>query len=161
MLKQIIKYKEGQAFALPLRSDGWAIGVIARVGRRGVLFGYFFDIHYKHLPSMKETERLTPSNAVLEARFGDLGIKRGEWIILGDMTDWNRESWPLPKFFSFGSGVAGDVLVITYNERDLVTVDRSQRASVGDTVLYLPDSMMGYGAIEIRLTEMITSNTKA
>jgi hypothetical protein len=34
--------EEGDLFAVPLRDGGYGIGVVARVGRRGVLVGYFF-----------------------------------------------------------------------------------------------------------------------
>lgn len=42
MARRKLNYKEGDWFAVPLGGAGYALGLVARVGRRGVTFGYFF-----------------------------------------------------------------------------------------------------------------------
>jgi len=69
-----LSYREGTWFAVPLKDGGYAAGVVARVGRRGVLFGYFFGPRRPAAPSLSDLEGLTPNNAVL-AIVGDIDPK--------------------------------------------------------------------------------------
>lgn len=91
-----LPYQEGSVFVLPLRSGGYARGVVARMSPDGnVSFGYFFGPPLSSTDSVS-LDDLNPSNAVLRVRFGELGLINGEWQVVGTICDWNRDSWPMP-----------------------------------------------------------------
>jgi hypothetical protein len=91
-----LPYSEGSAFVVPLRSGGYARGVVARAAPKGkVLFGYFFG---PILASQDEAtlDGLRPTDAILRVRFGDLGLVQGDWPTLGFIPGWRRSEWPMP-----------------------------------------------------------------
>jgi hypothetical protein len=74
MIKQVhIRYREGQWFAIPLRKEGYALGIIVRgcYKTKGGL-GYFFGPKYAEIPNDEATWEKKPEEAILIARFGDL-----------------------------------------------------------------------------------------
>lgn len=62
-----------------------------------MLLGYFFG---PRLSSADEADLvgLEPNRALLCLRFGDLGIIREEWLLLGRLSDWDRSAWRMPRF---------------------------------------------------------------
>lgn len=88
----------GEWLAVQIRSDSWSLGLVARVGRRGVLLGYFFGPRFAQVPRLSDAEGLVAANAVLVGMFGDLGIQEGTWRILGRQSGWDELDWPLPQF---------------------------------------------------------------
>lgn len=111
-------YREGDWFLVPLPTEGVAVGLIARKAPRGgVLFGYFFGPRRTNAPTMEELSELTIDSAVLLDRFGDLGLVRGEWPILGATPHWNRDLWPMP-FFASRDPISGTVRRVRYSEED-------------------------------------------
>lgn len=95
-----VKYEEGIWFVLPVGEDGYAAGVIARTSRtsRGILLGYFFPHVYKSAPDIGELCKLRPSDAIATIRFGDMGLIREEWTVIGKCENWRREEWVIPTF---------------------------------------------------------------
>jgi hypothetical protein len=74
---------EGDVFALPLRAGGWGRGVVTRMAPKGnVLFGYFFGPRTASADEVGEQD-LKPDLAILQMRFGDLGLLNGEWRVVG------------------------------------------------------------------------------
>jgi hypothetical protein len=97
----VARYAEGDWFAVPLRSGGYAVGVIARLSNsRGAntALGYFFAPRIDPLPKLDQVERLKPADSILVRRFGDLGLHNGTWPIVGHSSQWRREDWPVPVF---------------------------------------------------------------
>ena len=74
---------EGDWFAVPLRTDGFAVGVVARAGTGGVLLGYFFGPRRQAQAGIDDVRHLRPEQAVLVGRFGHLGLTGGTWPLLG------------------------------------------------------------------------------
>src|SRR5262249_24112871 len=92
-----LPYREGTVFLVPLRTGGYARGVVARSGPKGkVLFGYFFGPRLS-VPEVNALA-LDPSKAILRAMFGDLGLIKKEWPIVGWVDGWDRSRWPMPDF---------------------------------------------------------------
>ena len=149
-------YHEGDWFAVPLRPSGYGVGLIARASRKGVLFGYFFGPRHQELPLVPEARRLTPKQAILVCRFGDLGLLRGDWPILGPMKDFVRAEWPMPPFVRY-SHLSGDPwFLVEYSEDDLFTPVSETR--VVGAVSGLPEDVVsGYGAIEEKLLKILES----
>lgn len=157
MGKKKLPYQEGDWFAVPLREEGYAVGLVARSSPGGkVLFGYFFGPRRQKLPSIKNISGLTPEAAILIAQFGDLGLYNGEWPIIGHSEPWSRSAWPMPKFIRIDA-ISEKALLIEYSEDD-PNHEISVTPCDPNKVRMLPkDGLWGYGAIEIRLTKMLSS----
>lgn len=94
-----IKYREGDWFAVPLRSGGYALGILARGSLRvkGGL-GYFFPSRYDHPPTAADVAHLTAQQAIYIHWFGDLGIIEGRWPLIPSDRSFSRADWPVPRF---------------------------------------------------------------
>jgi len=149
-----LPYREGDLFTLPLRDSGIAIGLIARAGPRGqVLFGYFFNLRYDNLPDLVDFSRLTPGDAIVRYRFGDLGLINGRWQILGAMPRWDRIHWPMPPFVR-EDPLTGHKAQVIYAEDD-PSLELSC-IKLTDTMMTDPkDGVAGCGYIELWLTQLL------
>lgn len=138
-----LRYDEGDWFAVPLPSGGYALGVVARV-RRGILLGYFFRPRRKKIPVFnKRITSLSASDAILCSLCGDLGIIEGEWPILGKDPNWDRKRWPMPIFT--GQDPLSEVITaVRYDESTLQEVDSYRVAELGEHA----DGLAGSGFVE-------------
>lgn len=148
-----LPYSEGSVFLVPLRGKGYARGVIARAAPGGkVLFGYFFS---PRLPSADEADMvgLDPDEALLCLRFGDLGIIKKEWPILGGLSDWDRSAWPMPRFVRRDPLGKLKPRIVEYSDTDpnLVT---GEWVVEGETDLPT-NSLSGYQAVSIKLDNLL------
>lgn len=94
------KYEEGTWFLVPLYGYGFVAGVVARasISSKGILLGYFFSEVYAQPPKIGALCKLKPSEACEALVFGDRGLKRGEWPIIGKCADWFARDWGMPNF---------------------------------------------------------------
>jgi hypothetical protein len=146
-------YKEGDWFALPLESGGYALGLIARM-KGPALLGYFFGPRYPELPTLNDAARQHPTDAIARLIFGDLDLLNREWPALGHLPDWNRERWPMPDFVS-KDAVSDRFYTRTYDENDFL-VFRSERRATPEEVATLPkDGLCGSGAVVIKVSHLI------
>ena len=154
------KYGEGDWFAVPLRAGGYAVGLVARASRTGgILLGYFFGPLRPQMPTLHDVKNHRQTDAVMVARFGDLGIINCEWQVLGH-EQWNKSDWPMPRF-ARKDVISGRISLVEYDENDpgrelLVTPsDLTQQRALPDDGLY------GYGAVELRLTKLLGADESA
>jgi len=142
-------YREGSIVMVPLRTTGFAPGVIARRGESPILFGYFFHQRLPD-PSMP-TEPLAPASASRLMRFADLGLVNGSWHVVGQVAEWNRDDWPMPDFQQVGRD-ASVGLRLRFSEDDPIH-ELSREAATMDALAGLPyGGSYGSGAVEIVLT---------
>ena len=148
-----LPYSEGTCFALPLREGGFARGVVARSNSTGVVFGYFFGPKLGSFSDAVVDDSLKPEKSVLQARFGDLGLLKGEWRIIGKVEPWDRAGWRLPGFLHLDA--EGDRGFVRYYDDSLgfLKEDRVAVSAIGTSVPR--DGLLGYGAVEIRLTKLL------
>ena len=93
---------EGQFFMCPIEHGVYAVGLVARVSRRGgVGLGYFFGPTRRDVPSAAWLQSLQPRQAVLVCRFKSLSLYSGEWRLLDVIPKFDRTLWPLPAFHRF------------------------------------------------------------
>lgn len=154
-----VKYEEGQWFAIPLRDYGYALGIIVRGNyeTQGGL-GYFFGPRYKTVPDESGVENLGPHDAILIARFGDLGIIQGRWPLIKSSRSFIRGEWPVPKFHRVDALDYSKAWLVEYSQ-DFSGHDQPTRETrcLSSEVKGLPyDSLSGYGAIEIKLTHLLS-----
>ena len=146
------RYQEGTWFAVPLSNGGFAVGVVARTDGRGIVFGYFFGPQTAEPVALKETENLGPERAIWKAQFGDLGLIKGAWPIIGLDENWTRAKWPLVEFYRTDS-ISGAVTKVTYSD-SLSEVSKTPVAAQEATGR-CRDSLSGSGSIEYVLSDLL------
>lgn len=150
-----LSYSEGSVFLVPLRKGGYARGVIARSDPKGVvLFGYFFGPRLMSSDSVTFDD-LDPAKATLRVMFGALGLRNGEWRILGMAPDWNRSDWPIPDFARRDPLGRMKSRLVRYSDND--PSHREAEYPIEDDSGLATDSLSGYGAVEIKLTKLLGS----
>ena len=101
-----VRLTEGQFFLLPVERGQYAVGLIARVPRRGgVLLGYFFGPRRTSPPEDAWLGTLNPQQAAFVCRFKDSSLFRGEWKLLSSLPGFGRAQWPVPAFHRFDGSV--------------------------------------------------------
>lgn len=141
-------YCEGTWIAVPLKRGGFALGVIARATKRGALLCYFFGPRREVLPSLEDARSLRPEEAVRVIRAGDLHLLEAKWPILGELSEWNRSEWPVPRFVR-RDPLSKRAWRVELSEKDLLTVVR-ETSEPYDSSLE-ENSIYGAGAAEIML----------
>jgi len=153
--KKRLPYREGTWFAVPLRTNGFAVGVVARFAGDGRTFGYFFGPKRKSIPTVKAVGNLTFEQAIWIGRFGDLGLLNGSWPILGETGQWDRAAWPLPAFVrTDDDDDESSAAYITVFSDSLDPVS-CKRCDPKLAKKYPEDALSGCGAVEIRLTDLL------
>lgn len=154
MAKQKYHYDVGSIFCVPLREGGYAIGIVARCDHKGLVFGYFFGPRLKTIPESVEWRDLKAGEAVLIGQFGDIGLKNGDWKLVGSIEQWSPEAWPMPAFCSAHED-ENMVTITLYDDSTLDTKSVNTVPRSEETARLPVDRVMGYGAVEIRLTRLL------
>jgi len=147
------KYGEGDWFAVPLRDGGYATGIIARMNPNGVLLGYFFGPRHDDVPVLADVYHLVAENACLVGKFGHLGLKDGTWPILGCLSVWDRDLWPMPVFVRYEE-LTGRTFHMYYGD-DPNRLVRQVQVFPGAAEQGPKEGLMGYAYVEIVLTRML------
>lgn len=152
-----VRLAEGDHFAVPLRDQGYANGVIARLSPGGgVVLAYFFGPRSTTLPVGFQIRSVRPENAVLVARVGDLSLHRGDWPIIFKHDAWDRKIWPMPSFVR-RDAVTGELRLIEYDDND-PAAEIGIRPAQSEKAGALPDAaLLGAGFVEVRLTQLLTT----
>jgi len=154
-----IRYSEGQWFAVPLRKDGYALGIIVRGSyKTKVGLGYFFGPKYSEIPESKDTLEKHREDAILIGWFGDLGIITGRWPLIQSTRTFNREEWPIPKFGKKFPLPIGKGIIVEFGE-NIEGIRQTIREIPVDEekIIGLPeDGISMGGAIEIQLTNLLS-----
>jgi len=149
-----VVFDEGTWFAVPLRSGGFAAGVVARTTPRGgVVLAYFFRRLWDRPPSLDEVKGLMPQAAIRVMQVGDLGLVDGTWPVIGRDLDWHRDEWPSPRFIR-RDDLSRRAWIVQYSDRDPNVVE-SETPTSYDTKLE-DDGLYGAGAAEIVLTKLLS-----
>lgn len=148
------QYSEGTWFAVPLRTGGFATGVVARMAPRGkIILACFFGPKRAAVPDLPDIERLQKIDAIKCIRLGDLGLVNGEWPIIGISPIWVRAEWSIPIFIR-RDPLSRQAWLVRYSDTDPSIVE--QECIVNDEVDNIEDDCLcGYGAVEIKLTKLL------
>lgn len=147
-----LPYQEGSWLAIPLRTGGYALGIITRIGAKGITFGYFFGPASSTMPTMSDAATKRVEEAIWMDQFGDLGILNGEWTVIGVDAAFERQKWPLPSFGRIDER-AGLGWQVTYSDELECVNETPCDIAIAST---LPrDGLSGYGAVEIKLTKLL------
>jgi Immunity protein 26 len=152
-----VRYQEGDVFAVPLRDGGYGVGVVARASSKGPVLGYFLGPRRDDVPELSEVEDLEAVDNVLVQKFGDLGLIRGKWPLIGHLPGWRREQWPMPAFGRHEE-LTGRYLRVEYADDDPNSRPREVEIS-RDEFEHLPeDGLAGFGFTEARLTRLLATS---
>ncbi|MFF3453711.1 Imm26 family immunity protein [Streptomyces sp. NPDC002730] len=143
-----LPYSPGDIFAVPLRDHGYAHGVVARADGKGIVLGYFFGPRVESLESPPQARTFEANLAIKICRFGDLGLIREKWPVVGRLESWNPAQWSVPEFCR-----GGDIRVV-YDD-DSLTVSREERLDSRECRLLPQDGLEGAGFAEIKLTRLL------
>lgn len=153
-----IRYREGQWFAVPLRTGGYALGIIVRGSykTKGGL-GYFFGPKFDAPPEDEITWRATPADALLISKFGDLGILSGRWPLIPSTRPFSSDEWPIPVFgivlpFPVGKGYVREYAADDNGELYCM---REVMVDAVDVAGLPIDIDRGGGSVEIYLTKQL------
>jgi hypothetical protein len=158
--KEVLPYSEGTWFAVPLRSSGYAVGVVSRMTGGGGVFGYFFGPKRAAVPNLEQVSNLSPQEAFWLAQFGDLGLLKGKWPIIGRTKDWRRELWPLPPFIRLDLTDPRRAVKVIYSDDNLERLDE-ETCDPALAKIYPEDGLSGAGAVEIWLTKILNEPNQA
>ncbi len=155
MPRRKITYQEGDWITLPLKGGGYGLGIVARVGKGGVILGYFFAPRYPKLPTAQDTKGLSASDAILIARFGDLGLLRDEWHVVCHAENWKREEWLMPEFGRIDRVETSTGYRTLYHEDRLTEIVQCVKVSAYEAVQLPHDALCGYMALAIHLNRLL------
>ncbi|POZ60069.1 immunity 26/phosphotriesterase HocA family protein [Chromobacterium alticapitis] len=150
----VIPYCEGSVFAVPLRTGGYALGVVARISsdKSGGLLGYFFGPKRDSLPPADLISALKADDALKVLRFGDLSLLNNEWPILGSVAGWSKELWPMP-FFVRRDDLSKKAWRVLYSDGNICEVVKESPEPF-DSKLER-DAIFGSGAVELLLGRLL------
>lgn len=149
-----LTYSEGDVFAVPLGDGGYAAGVVARMNGKGAVLGYFFGQRYVDPPELADVGELSAVDNVLVQIFGDLGLMRGKWPVVGQLLGWRREEWPMPAFGRHEE-LTGRYLRVEYADDDPNSRPREVAVSREEFEHLPEDGLAGFGFTEARLTRLV------
>ena len=141
---------------MPLRDGGYALGIAARVDGKGGVIGYFFGPRYETPPTQEEIGNRRPGDAVFIANFGDLGFLEGTWKVVRSSENWDRSKWPMPSFVRVDC-ISGKAIRVEYSEDNLVHEVKNTPINQIRARRLPEDGMWGSGAVEIRLTKLLSA----
>jgi len=147
------RFAEGDWFAVPLEQGGWAIGRIARL-KKSILLGYFFGPRRDVLPAQPDLEVLRPADAIYVHRFGYLGLRAGDWPVLGGHENWSRTDWPMPAFRRREPS-GNRMWRVEYDDHDPNRVTAERRIVDAEFACLPDDGLAGSGYIEGILSKML------
>jgi hypothetical protein len=149
-----LTYREGDVFAVPLRAGGYGVGVVARMNGEGAVLGYFFGRRYDEPPELADVGGLAAGDNILTAIFGDLGLIRRNWPVVGRVRGWRREEWPMPAF-GRREQLTGDYLRVEYADDDPSSRPREVQVTREEFERLPEDGLAGFAFIEARLTRLL------
>lgn len=147
--------RTGDWFTVPLPGGDAAVGHAVRVVQGSITLTYFFTAP-SDSPTLEACRELAPRDAITAQVCGGMGIRNGEWQLLGTV-DVDPAEWPVPEFerrdtTRFG----GDHLYLVTLDSNLSATDTVE-ISTEEAGLRPPDGMCGYIAAANYVQHLITS----
>lgn len=149
-----VTYQEGDLFAVPLEGGAYAAGLAARTSPQGVVLGYFFGRRFGQPPETEEFRTIKADDAITVKTFGDLGLLRGDWPVIGRIPDWRREHWPMPAF-GRTEPLTGRLLRVDYDDDNPNSRPREIEVSSVEFEDLPEDGLAGFEFVQQRLSRLL------
>jgi hypothetical protein len=133
--------------------SGYALGLVAAHDKRGIAVGYLFHQRREGVPPLESLRSLTAAEATRVKRFGDLGLVRGAWPVIGRFDDWASEDWPMPAF-GWRETWTGRAFRLIYDPDDPADLVAREPISVEECERLPEDSLYDYVALERVMTRL-------
>lgn len=137
-------------FLVPLSPSGFALGVVVRTNRKGSVFGYFFGPRLDS-PTLPATLDISPAVAIMVCRFGDHGLYNNKWHSVGQLANWNRSEWLMPRFWRKHDN-ATKIYITEYDDSLHVVAENIVSRTAIDMLSLVPDEQLGSAIVEARLS---------
>jgi hypothetical protein len=118
-----------------------------------VVLGYFFGPLLATIGDAHLDADVVPSKAKLISRFGDLGLLKGGWRVIGRVEPWDRDAWRNPALLHVDEGGSPAFLRHYDDTLRFVGEERIELSAIGENVPR--DGLLGYGAVEIRMARLL------
>lgn len=153
-MAKALPYRDGQLVSVPLRDGrGYAVGLVAAHDGRGAVIGYFFNQRFAHLPTLDQANAMGAADVLRVMRFGDLGLLKGGWTVIGDYDGWRSSEWPVPEFGR--REPTGRAWKVTYSATDLRGPEREEPIADDECDRLPRDALSGSGSVERVLTQLL------
>lgn len=146
--------RPGDVFLVPMESDSPAVGVVVRTNAKGIVFGHFFLQRFAVEVVPAGGFDLGKEQPVLTAKFGDKFLVEGKWPVVGRVTGWRDENFPLPRF-SRADAAGAFGFITEYDEHSFeclseirVPIDELEQADL------VPDRLLGAAVVEASLVKL-------
>ena len=148
--------ERGDLVAFPLLNDHWGLGFIAQRGVQNdkVLLGYFFNVSFDELPSIKVVPLLQPTDAIQIRRFADPSLGLNNWTKLGQLPNWQDYDWR-SKSFVQKSPLTDQYYQIDYLDSDISIEEKRVQISPGQASTLPVDGVAGTKFLEAILGKAI------
>jgi hypothetical protein len=131
--------------------------VLGRIARhdRGTIFGYFFAPPFDHVPTSEELGDRRAEGSFTQMQFSHLGLRDGEWPVLGQAGEWDRSAWPLLEFERRLEwlGQEDRLYVVRRDEEKLNEMVSERRVDLSEAGKRPRDALAGAGAAVVRLRQ--------
>ncbi len=96
---------------------------------------------------------LEPGSAILSLRFGDFGLLKGLWPVVGKLPEWNPAEWPMLKAVRRDPLGKLKPVLVRYDEND--PSKRVSEEALKNDIDVPTDGLAGYGFVEAKLTKLL------
>lgn len=119
---------------------------------KGVALGYFFGPRIDSLHGLDKIYSFNSGDAIRVCMFGDRGILKKHWPVVGRVAPWNPAEWPVPMFCRHGN------VRVSYDPESLVVL-KEERYDMQQCAKLPEDGLDGSGFVEIKLTRQLASTS--
>jgi hypothetical protein len=109
---------------------------------------------YSDVPAAAELSRLQRGDALWVSAFGDLGLIREKWPVIGPLPSWRREDWPVPMF-GRKELLTGRLLGVTYPDERLDALPREVEIPRDQFEALPEDGLAGAEFVRLRLKRLL------
>lgn len=152
-----INYKEGDLIIFSLPRGGFAIGVIARTSRDGIILVYFANKKFENIPTLKEIY-VSDLEFYFAWRTGDLALLEGKWKVIGEYKGFRRENWPIPLYIR-KDPLSKKAWEVKYNDLNISIIESETPTNYKRTDLDA-EGVAGYRFVEKKLDHSIEYEEK-
>lgn len=141
----------GVVFLVPVAPDGFGVGVLVGADGNGRACGAFFGPRVGSAAEVN-TSKLRLEEALLVCRFGDHGLHKQRWPVIGSIPNWSRDPWSISRFARRHDNP--DLCYVTDYDASLNII--SERVLPIAEGRKLPDdAQYGSGVVEAKLAKLL------
>jgi hypothetical protein len=141
--------------------DKWIVGRVARMDGHNTIYAYFFPPLRDDPPEAASLASQSAGDAFTQARFSDLGTRRGEWRLLGHTDEFDAAQWPMVEFERLlePSGMEPRLFAIRWSDEDPNVETESRRVDIAEAGSRPRSGLHGAKAVVIAVRKRLDALT--